>query len=50
MEVHLAPELRAKIDQWMSETARCVDEPVQDATAHYMVELAEARGMLDSRT
>jgi hypothetical protein len=49
MEVHFAPELQAKIDQWVIETGRPVDELVEDAMAGYVAELAETRGMLDSR-
>jgi hypothetical protein len=49
MEVHFAPELQAKIDQWMTETGRSVDELVEDAMAIYLTDLAEIRDMLNSR-
>ncbi len=50
MEVHLNnPELKAKIDQWMTETGRPADELVEDAMAGYFDELARVRGMLDGR-
>ncbi len=49
MEVHFAPELQAKIDQWVSETGRTVDELVEDAMAIYMTEVAQTREMLNSR-
>jgi hypothetical protein len=49
MEVHFAPELQAKIDQWMAETGRSVDELVEDAMAIYMTELSDTREMLNSR-
>jgi hypothetical protein len=50
MEVHLNdPSLQAKIDQWVAETGRVADELVEDAMAGYFVEIAQVRGMLDSR-
>jgi hypothetical protein len=50
MEVHLNnPDLRAKLDQWVAETGRLADELVEDAMAGYFDELAQIRGMLDSR-
>jgi len=46
MEIHLSnPSLEAKIDQWVAETGRVVDELVEDAMAGYFDELAQvARG------
>ena len=49
MEVHFAPELQAKIDQWVTETGRPVEELIEDALAGYVLELAQTREMLDSR-
>ena len=49
MEVHLSAELQAKIDQWVSETGRPVEELIEDAFAGYVPELAQTREMLDSR-
>jgi hypothetical protein len=49
MEVHFAPELQAKIDQLVAESGRPADKLVEDAMAIYLAELAETRGMLNSR-
>ncbi len=49
MEVHFAPELQAKLDKLATETGRAKDELVEDAMAGYLDELAQVRGMLDSR-
>jgi hypothetical protein len=49
MELHFAPELQAKIDQWVIETGRPAEELIEDALAGYFPELAETREMLGSR-
>ncbi|MGB6946325.1 MAG: hypothetical protein WBE37_28270 [Bryobacteraceae bacterium] len=49
MEVHLAPELQAKIDQLVIETGCPVEKLIEDALAGYVPELAGTREMLDSR-
>jgi hypothetical protein len=49
MEVHFAPELQAKIDQWVMETGLPVEKLIEDALAGYVPELAQTREMLDSR-
>lgn len=49
MEVHLAPELQAKIDQLAVETGRRVEQLIEDALAGYVADLAQTREMLDSR-
>jgi Arc/MetJ-type ribon-helix-helix transcriptional regulator len=49
MEVHLAPELQAKIDQLVIETGYAPDKLVEDAMAGYVAELAQTREMLNSR-
>ena len=49
MEVHLAPELQAKIDRLVLETGCPVEKLIEDALAGYVPELAQTREMLDSR-
>jgi hypothetical protein len=49
MEVHLAPELQAKIDQLVIETGYPVEKLIEDALAGYVPDLAQTREMLDSR-
>jgi predicted transcriptional regulator len=49
MEVHLSPELQAKLDKLATDTGRSQHEFVEDATAGYLDELGQVRGMLDSR-
>ncbi len=49
MEVHFTPELQAKLDKLATESGRAQDELVQDAMAGYLNELAQVRGVLDSR-
>lgn len=50
MDVHLNnPDLRAKLDRWVTETGRGPDELVEDAMAGYFDELAKTREMLNSR-
>jgi hypothetical protein len=49
MEVHLAPDVQAKLDRLVSETGRAPDKLLEDAMAGYDVELAETREMLASR-
>ena len=50
MEVHVNnPELQHKVDQWVKDTGRPVEELVEDAMAGYFDTLAEMRAMLDSR-
>lgn len=49
MEVHLSPELEAKLNQVAKETGRAADDLVQDAMAGYFEELAQVRGTLDRR-
>ena len=47
MEVHLAPELQAKIDQWVMETGLPAERLIEDALAGYVPALAQMREMLD---
>ena len=49
MEVHLAPDLQAKLDRWSADTGRPADELVQEAIAGYFEELAAVNGLLDGR-
>jgi len=49
MEIHLAPELQAKIEQLVIETGRPVEKLIEDALAGYVPELAQTRELLDSR-
>ncbi len=49
MEVHLTPELEAKLNEMATRTGRATDELVQDAMAGYFEEVAHVREMLDRR-
>ncbi len=49
MEVHLAPDLQAKLDKLASETGRPTSELVEDVLSGYLSEVAQTREMLDSR-
>lgn len=49
MEVHLSPELQAKLDQLVSETGCPPEKFIEDALAGYVPEFAETRELLDSR-
>jgi hypothetical protein len=50
MQLHFTnPQLQAKVEQWVSETGRPVEELVEDAMAGYFDELAEVRQTLDAR-
>jgi predicted DNA-binding protein len=49
MDVHLTPELEAKLNQLSAETGRPKEELVQDAMAGYLAELSQVRDTLDAR-
>jgi predicted transcriptional regulator len=49
MEVHLAPDLQAKLDKLAIETGRATGELVEDAVVGYFDELAQTRQMLNGR-
>ena len=49
MEMHFTPDVEAKLNALATETGRTAEEFVQDALAGYFEELAQVRGMLDSR-
>jgi len=49
MELHLTPDIEARLDQLATETGREKDEFVRDALAGYFDELARVRETLDTR-
>ena len=49
MEMHFTPDVEAKLNALATETGRTAEEFVQDALAGYVEELAQVRGMLNSR-
>lgn len=49
MEIRLKPETEWKLNELASKSGRPTDELVEDAMAVYLSEVAELRGMLDSR-
>jgi predicted transcriptional regulator len=49
MEVHLNPDLQAKLNKLATESGRSTDELVEDAIVAYVDELTQTRDMLDSR-
>jgi len=49
MEVHIAPELEAKIGKLTAQSGYPVEKLVEDALAVYVDELAAAREMFDGR-
>jgi hypothetical protein len=49
MELHLAPELQAKVEQLIQKSGITLEQLVEDALAGYIPEAAETREMLDSR-
>jgi len=49
MEVHVKPEIQAKLDQIARESGRPSDELVEDALIGYFDELACTREMIDRR-
>jgi hypothetical protein len=49
MEVHLAPELQAQLDELIVETGLTPEELLADAMAGYVAELTQAREMLNGR-
>ena len=49
MEVHLRPDLQAKLEQMARESGRPSHELVEDAVVGYFDELARTRQMLDRR-
>ena len=49
MEVRLNPELEKKLNDLAAKTGRGANELVEDVMTGYLNELAEVRGLLDSR-
>jgi hypothetical protein len=49
MEVHLAPDVAAKLEQMAKEAGRPSDELVEDAVVGLFYEFASTREMLDRR-
>ena len=49
MELHLTPDLEAKLNQLSAQTGRAKEELVQDAMAGYLAELSQVRDTLDAR-
>jgi len=49
MEVHLTPDLEAKLDRLATASGRPKNELVQDAVAGYCAELSQIRETLDHR-
>jgi predicted DNA-binding protein len=49
MEIRLKPETESRLNELASKSGRPTDELVEDAMAAYLSEVAELRGMLDSR-
>ena len=49
MEVHFKPETESRLNELAVKSGRATDDLVEDALAGYLEEVAEVRGMLDSR-
>ena len=49
MEVNFAPDLQVKLNELAAQSGKPATELVQDAVAGYVGEMAELRGMLESR-
>jgi predicted DNA-binding protein len=49
MELHLTPDMEAKLNQLSAQTGRAKEELVQDAMAGYLAELSQVRNTLDAR-
>ena len=49
MELHLAPELQAKVEQLIQKSGITLEQLVEDALAGYVPEAAGTSEMLDSR-
>jgi predicted DNA-binding protein len=49
MEIRFKPETESRLNELASKSGRPADELVEDAMAAYLIEVAEARNMLDSR-
>ena len=49
MEVHFKPETESRLNELASKSGRPAADLVEDVMAGYLSEVAEVRGMLDSR-
>ena len=49
MELHLTPDLEAKLNELATETGRTTDDVVQDVMAAYFEDAARVHRMLDQR-
>jgi predicted DNA-binding protein len=49
MEIHLQPELAAKVEQWSAETGRPVNDLFEDALEGYFSEIEQLKETLDRR-
>ena len=49
MEVHFKPETESRLNELAVKSGRATDDLLEDALAGYLEEVAEVRGMLDSR-
>jgi predicted DNA-binding protein len=49
MELHLEPELAAKVERWSAETGRPPGDLVEDVIAGYFREIEDLQTLLDSR-
>lgn len=49
MEVHISPELEARLNKLAAESGRPKDKLVEDAMSAYLADIAEVREMLETR-
>jgi len=49
MEVHFKPETESRLNELAVKSGRATDDLLEDALAGYLQEVAEVRGMMDSR-
>ena len=49
VQINLTPQTQARLDKLARETGRGADDLVEDALVGYLDEVAQLRGVLDSR-
>jgi predicted DNA-binding protein len=49
MEVRLKPDTESRLNELASQSGRPTDELLEDAMAGYLAEVAQVRGLLDTR-
>jgi predicted DNA-binding protein len=49
MEIHFRPETESRLRELAEKTGRAPNDLIEDAMSGYLEELAQLRGMLDSR-